>query len=237
MTGRDETMTRLIRQPLWLCVLALWGCTGLQQTRDPLASDFLLTYPEPKETAVVRTGSIMDNGIGLYPSRRAYQSGDIRIGDVIMVLLDETAQASRTTGLTAERESSNSVLGASQAEAMFPGSSFFNDLPTGGASVSSTGSGVAGQSASLRGSISAVVVDVMANGKLIILGQKQLTLTEGDEVIQVKGVIRPEDIQPDNTVLSRRIANAQISYSGSGDLARAVNPGWGVKMLFGLWPF
>jgi flagellar L-ring protein precursor FlgH len=77
----------------------------------------------------------------------------------------------------------------------------------------------------------------MDNGNLVILGEKRLTLTEGSEVIEVRGVIRPEDIQPNNTVLSRRIANAEISYSGSGDLARAVRPAWGTRVFMGLWPF
>jgi len=77
----------------------------------------------------------------------------------------------------------------------------------------------------------------MENGNLIIIGEKQLTLTEGTETIHVKGVIRPEDIQPNNTILSRRIANAQFSYSGSGDLARAVKVPIGLGALFGIWPF
>ncbi len=54
----------------------------------------------------------------------------------------------------------------------------------------------------LTGSISAVVVDVMQNGNLIVFGEKQLELNEGSEYIRVRGVIRPEDIQPNNTVLS-----------------------------------
>ncbi|MDA0687548.1 MAG: flagellar basal body L-ring protein FlgH [Proteobacteria bacterium] len=200
-------------------------------------TDFQFTYPEPSPKTAVVTGSIMDNGVGLFPTKRIYQAGQIRVGDIITVILDETAQASRTNGITAERESSNDVLGAAQAEALFSGDSFFDGISTGGSTLSSVGTGVSDQSASLRGSITAAVVDVLANGNLVILGEKELTLTEGSEVIRVKGLVRPEDIQPNNTVLSHRIASAQISYSGTGDLARAIKPGWGTKILFGLWPF
>jgi flagellar L-ring protein precursor FlgH len=77
----------------------------------------------------------------------------------------------------------------------------------------------------------------MENGNLIVFGEKQLELNEGSEYIRVRGVIRPEDIQPNNTVLSRRLANAQFSYSGVGELARATKGPWGVKALYGLWPF
>ena len=87
------------------------------------------------------------------------------------------------------------------------------------------------------GSVASTVVDVMSNGNLIIFGEKQLALTEGSEFIQLKGVIRPSDIQPDNTVLSNRIANAQFSYRGTGDLANGSKPGWGTRLLYKVWPF
>ena len=77
----------------------------------------------------------------------------------------------------------------------------------------------------------------MPNGNLVVFGEKQLGLNEGREMIVVKSVIRPEDIMPNNTVLSTRLANAQFSYSGVGELARATKAQWGVNVLFSLWPF
>jgi len=56
-------------------------------------------------------------------------------------------------------------------------------------------------------------------------------------VIQVAGIIRPQDVSPINTVLSIRLANAQISYRGSGDLANATRAGWGTSALYKFWPF
>ena len=81
------------------------------------------------------------------------------------------------------------------------------------------------------------VVEVLANGNLMVRGEKQLALTEGTEVIQVAGIIRPEDVAPNNTVQSRRLANAQIAYRGTGDLANATRAGWGTSALLKLWPF
>jgi flagellar L-ring protein precursor FlgH len=206
---------------------------------DDLGSTFALTYPESSAGERQASGSIYDNGVGLYPTRRIYMAGEVKIGDIVTVILNETAQASRSSGLTAERSSENSVLGTAQAGALFPGNAFFDfgEQGIGETSIASDSTGSADQSASLTGSLTAVVVDIMDNGNLVILGEKRLTLTEGSEVIEVRGVIRPEDIQPNNTVLSRRIANAEISYSGSGDLARAVRPAWGTRVFMGLWPF
>jgi len=56
-------------------------------------------------------------------------------------------------------------------------------------------------------------------------------------VIQVSGIIRPEDISRTNTVQSRRLANAQIAYRGTGDIANASKPGWGTSLLLKFWPF
>jgi flagellar L-ring protein precursor FlgH len=81
------------------------------------------------------------------------------------------------------------------------------------------------------------VVEVLANGNLMVRGEKQVALTEGAEVIQVSGIIRPDDVSPNNTVQSRRLANAQITYRGTGDMANAAKAGWGTKALLAIWPF
>ena len=104
-------------------------------------------------------------------------------------------------------------------------------------SIKSSGVGTAGQSASLNGAVSVTVVEVLANGNLMVRGEKQLALTEGAEVIQVSGIIRPDDVSPNNMVQSRRLANAQIAYRGTGDMAAVAKTGWGTKALLKLWPF
>ena len=120
------------------------------------------------------------------------------------------------------------------ALALASGSMWTNLL---GGSISNKGSGVADQQASLSGSVAVTVVEILANGNLVVRGEKKLGLSEGTEVIQVSGVIRPQDIGPNGTVQSLRLANAQISYRGSGDLAVASKPGWGTSALMKFWPF
>ena len=74
------------------------------------------------------------------------------------------------------------------------------------------------------------------NGNMEILGQKKLTLNNGDEYIRLLGVIRPEDIDSQNTVLSSRIANAKISYTGAGDVADSSKKGWFAKLIDAVQP-
>ena len=81
------------------------------------------------------------------------------------------------------------------------------------------------------------MTQVLPNNSLLIQGQKNLSLTEGSETVRIRGVISMDDIQPDNTVLSSRIANAQISYKGAGNLADVSKLGWGTKVFNKVWPF
>jgi flagellar L-ring protein precursor FlgH len=211
------------------------SCSSTQLTDTAEPGNFQITYPEPRRVLDERTGSIFDNGAELYPAGRAYTTGAVRVGDIITVVLNESAQAERVTGLTTERVSVNDI-----SDGIFPAGTIADDLTNQaalGSTISSAGNGTAGQSASLTGSISVVVLEVMSNGNLVVFGEKQLELNEGSEIISVRGVVRPDDIQPNNTILSRRLANAQFSYSGAGALSRTTRVPWGTNILFGIWPF
>lgn len=89
-----------------------------------------------------------------------------------------------------------------------------------------SGSSTANQSNSIKGSISVEVIDILANGNLVIRGEKWLTLNSGDEFIRVSGHIRPDDISQDNTIPSTRISNACIQYSGTGDCQDVQDQNW-----------
>lgn len=89
----------------------------------------------------------------------------------------------------------------------------------------------------MRGNISVTVVDVLSNGYLAVRGEKVLTLNRGDEYVRFSGIVRPVDIRSNNTVLSTQVADAQIIYSGSGEVADASKHGWLSKFFLAFWPF
>src|SRR5690606_4314762 len=96
----------------------------------------------------------------------------------------------------------------------------------------------ANQSNSLTGPITVTVADVLPNGLLAVRGEKWITLNNGDELIRLSGLIRPEAVGPDNSVLSTRIADARITYSGTGAFANASKPGWLSQFFMSpVWPF
>lgn len=214
-------------------LLALGGCAS--PAAPVVQPSFALVQP-PALTQVARqpTGSIYngrqsDNWFG--------RGRNFQVGDVITVLLDERTQAARSTNTNVSREASNSALPGGLSNGLAALSGRLQGLNLNQAEIKSNGGGTADQTASLSGSLAVSVVEVLSNGNLVVRGEKQLSLSEGSEVIQVSGVIRPEDVSPSNTVLSRRLAHSQIAYRGSGELAAASGPGWGTKLLNRLWPF
>ncbi len=214
------------------------ACTLLAACAGPMplahSPTFAPVQPLPREVSAPATGAIFaaDNTDMWQAKRRTY-----RVGDIITVLLSESTQAARTLNNESSRESSTDAVPSGLSSALSGASPLLNGLKTDGAKTSNKGKGVADQQASLTGSIAVAVVEVQANGNLVIRGEKQLSLSEGGEVIQVAGIIRPDDVSAINTVQSRRLANAQIAYKGVGDLANATRAGWGTSALYKFWPF
>ena len=205
----------------------LAACNNLP-TKLTHTPEFAPVYPVAAEKSAMPTGAIYNgrNSDIWFGRGRAYA-----VGDLITVLLNESTQANRQQSGEIKRKNSNDVLPTSIAARLGTG------VNLNSSEINSTGTGTADQTASLTGSIAVTVVEVLANGNLMVRGEKQLALTEGAEVIQVSGIVRPEDISPNNTLQSRRLANAQIAYRGSGDMASATRPGWGTNLLMKIWPF
>jgi flagellar L-ring protein FlgH len=220
---------------LALLASGMSACTNVlppqAMTHSP---QFEPVYPVQNARETMATGAIY---VGRQSDSWFGKGRNFQVGDVITVLLNESTQAARTQNGSITRDSSNTLLptGIQNYGAGLGG--FMKGLNMTGGSVSNKGTGAADQQASLSGSVAVAVVEVMPNGNLVLRGEKQLALTEGSEVIQVAGIIRPDDVAPNNTVQSRRLANAQIAYRGTGDLANATRAGWGTSALLKLWPF
>ncbi len=201
---------------------------------EPLAHSkgFTPVFPVEQNLPQAATGAIYNgrNSERFFGRGRSFQ-----VGDVITVLLNESTQAARSQNGAVNRTASNEVPALSTN--FLKGGLFKGGADMLGSTIKNEGGGKADQTASLTGSIAVSVIDVMSNGNLVLRGEKQLALTEGSEIIQVGGIVRPDDIAPNNTVQSRRLANAQITYRGTGDMAAATRSGWGTSALLKLWPF
>ena len=224
----------MARTLVFIAIVALAGCSSTQQ--KPIADDpfYAPVYPEMPPTKVAATGSIYQESqsASLYSDIRAH-----RVGDIITVKLVESTQAKKSANNEIKKGSDLSV----------------NPLYAGGRNVTISGVPLdfgykddmntkreadADQSNSLDGSISANIMQVLNNGNLVVRGEKWISINNGDEFIRVTGIVRSQDIRPDNTIDSTRIANARIQYSGTGTFADSQKVGWLSQFFMSdWWPF
>lgn len=207
-------------------MIALGGCSS---TPTPLkhSPEFAPIYPAPRDSSDIATGAIYkgrlsDNWFG---GLRSYQ-----VGDTLTVILYDDMQAGRSQSTNVSRATKNNYssdanIGRQMEKLNFEGE------------TKSDGAGDTKQGATLQGEVTVTVAEVYPNGNLFVKGEKQLALTGSAETIQISGIVRPEDIGRNNKVYSRRIANALISYTGSGEVSNAGKVGWGTNLLMKLWPF
>lgn len=214
------------------CVLS-GGCAYLPTASTPTPTFTAVQpalVPQPRQASgAIYNGRQSDNWFG--------RGRNFQVGDVITVLLNEATQANRSQSTKVSRDAKNDVIPSGVSTWLGNIRGIPQGLNLNSSSIGSSGEGTADQGATLTGSLAVSVVEILTNGNLVVRGEKQLSLSEGSEVIQVSGVIRPDDVAPNNTVQSRRLAHSQISYRGSGDVATATKPGWGTSLLHLLWPF
>lgn len=213
-------MRKIIIFPLIL----LCGCG--QYVEDRRSEDYEPIYLSIDDTQDVQAsyGAIYTpNKNGLF----AMESRAHRVGDILTVSFTESFQATKSQNAASTKSSDSKVTLPNILENL-AGTDLVPESTDLSASTeqSFTGSGSSNQSNSLTGLISVHVVRVFANGNLEILGQKKLTLNNGDEYIRVSGIVRPKDISSNNVVPSDRIANADIDYIGAGDTAVSGKKGW-----------
>ncbi|MGS2717496.1 flagellar basal body L-ring protein FlgH [Eionea flava] len=206
---------------------------------DPMYAPVL---PEPKPIPKPTNGSLFQEyqGLSLFGNTNNH-----RIGDIITITLDERTVSSKSNGVDIDKDSDVSLLEGGNST--FFGRDTAKNLPivndvtiplSSSQSRAFSGDASADQSNQLQGNISVTIVDILENGNLVVRGEKWMTLNRGEEYIRVSGILRKEDVNLQNTVSSTKLANARISYSGTGELANSQKMGWLGRFFNSvIWPF
>jgi flagellar L-ring protein precursor FlgH len=155
------------------------------------------------------------------------------VGDILTITLVERTQALKSNSASTDRNGSIELTPPTTGPLDFIKPT---DLALSGGGKFD-GKGAAAQSNQLSGEISVTVSEVYPNGNLLVKGEKLLTLNRGDEHIRISGIVRPADIGFDNRVSSTRVADAHITYSGNGEIARASSQGWLGRFFSRVSPF
>ena len=213
-----RTSPRILTTTLAASALLLLAACTSRPTKPPEDYDF--KWPDAADTTP--NGAIYQSGhdVALFENATARH-----IGDTVTIHLVEQTAAQKSSSTSTAKTSKATIV----APTVFgnPISIHGNSLLSGGLDNDSSfaGSGDSKQSNSLVGDITVTVVKRLPNGNMLIRGQKWIGINQGTEFVRVQGVIRPVDIQPDNSVVSSKVADAKIGYGAKGALNDANRPG------------
>lgn len=199
--------------------------------KKPRLTGFEPTLPMAQPAPSAATGGIFNVSTGyaaLYEGNRARA-----VGDPVTILLVESTTAAKDVSSQSQKGGGASITLPST------GPLSFLDPDALKLSSSSTfnGQGSAGQTSSLASTLSVTIAEVRPNGTALVKGEKQMLLSQGDEWVRFSGIIRLADVDQENAILSNRVADAKIEYSGKGALQRASRQGWLGRFFNMISPF
>ena len=213
------------------CAL-LAACQSLPQ---PVKVDFAETTPPTYATPAPRqaTGSLFQSSSyrPSFEDRRARN-----VGDTLTIQITENVTASQKSTSTANRTSSNSSGITALPGVNFPAGS----APLGaiGANSASDFAGKGGTESAntFIGSITTTVSEVLPNGHLVVVGEKQIGVNQNVDVLRFSGTVDPRAILPGSVVSSSQVANVRVASRGRGATDEAQTTGWLSRFFFSVWP-
>lgn len=218
---------------LLLALLAALSLAGCVTTTPPTAVHQPMTVrPEPRNYAAPTNGAIFNvaSARPLFEDRRARF-----VGDTLTINIAEKTQASKKS----ENKTTRSQTVAADVPTM-------NNLPFRGvlgtslaASSSNNfdGKGENTSSNDFTGTITVTVIEVYPNGNLLVSGEKQIGLKEGEEFVRFSGVVNPNTVTSSNTVTSTQVADARIEFKANGFIDSAQVMGWLARFFLTFLPF
>jgi flagellar L-ring protein precursor FlgH len=243
----------------WLAlavVMALTGCATAD--RKPLVEGPTTVVPPSQAAAPANPGSLFptvssNNGAyrPMFEDRRARH-----VGDTITIVLNERTVANRSSNASASKESNAEMSVAlpnignlGGAVKGLPGAglarSALNKAVTAGtafdgvaveSAVDFAGKGASSAQNAFSGTVTGTVIEVLANGNLVVAGEKQLAVSAEEEIIRLKGVVNPADLV-NNSITSTQVADLRLEYRGRGAGDDAQKPGWLAGLFLKVSPF
>jgi len=204
-------------------------------TTQPGYKPVQMPMPKP-EVASYSPNSLWRNGSrAFFKDQRAARVGDIMT--ITVNFTDKAAIANETQRSRTNKEDSGitNFIGAqtiTQANKILPGR-----ILTADSTASSDGKGSVNRQEALQTNVAAVVTQVLPNGNLVVEGKQEIRVNFEIRELIVAGIVRPEDIQSDNTIDSSKIAQARIAYGGRGQITDVQQPRYGQQVMDVLLPF
>ena len=217
--------------PSALLLLLLTGCTTVPPTNvhQPMSAR-PADRPDALAARLAATGSIYQAGNSrtLFEDRRARY-----VGDTITVTITENTSAATKSATDVSR--TGSISASSGPNVNLPGKSLYE--LKGSSSNTAAGKGDAAANNVFTGTITVTVIEVLANGNLLVSGEKQVAIGHGQEYIRLSGIVNPYFVNAANTIASSQIADARIEYKESGAISEAQVMGWLARFFLSVLPY
>ena len=206
-------------------------------TTEPGYRAVSMPMPEAEPVSYQPNSLFSTDARGFFKDQRAHKVGDIL---TVVVTIDDSAQISDAT--SRKRTSDDTANVGTTLGSLFgtkvPGTDV---TPSGGITTGGTmddgGTGSVDRKESLQTNVAAVVTQTLPNGNLVIEGHQEVRVNAEIRELVVQGIVRPEDIQSDNTIPSEKIAEARISYGGRGQITDVQQPRYGQQIADAILPF
>jgi flagellar L-ring protein precursor FlgH len=221
---------------LLLAALLLWAlsaCGGPSHVRKYTPKQREYTFPETAARDEAATpGSLWRDGRPaslLFTDARA-----LRENDLVVVKVEEIADAKRSadTDLSRRSETAAAISAFLEAIGDFPQTSLNGKSDQAFKSVGSTA-----RTERLTATVPSIVRKVLPNGNLFIEGHRVVLVNAEEQHFYISGVVRPIDIDGENSVKSTMVADAEIEFTGRGVLTENQRQGWIAKWFAWIWPF
>ena len=201
---------------------------GYQPVHMPMPEAIADTY---QPNSLYRTSAR-----GFFKDERAHRIADIL---TVMVTIDDSAQIANTTqsGRSASNTAGMGGILGTAVDTMSNGAIDTSNAIEFESGMSNKGNGSVNRSESLETSVAAVVTQVLPNGNLVIEGRQEVRVNFEVRDLIVAGIVRPSDIQANNTIPSSKIAEARIAYGGRGQITDVQQPRYGQQVMDAILPF
>jgi flagellar L-ring protein precursor FlgH len=223
-------LDRILFVLLLTAMALLAGC--VTTTPSTAVHQPMTIRPEAKQVAAPANGSIYNIATArpLFEDRRARL-----VGDTLTINITEKTAAAKKSDTKADRADKR-TLGVPTISGL-PLKTFQGATLAANSSTAFEGSGENTSSNNFIGTLTVTVIEVYPNGNLLVSGEKQIGLKEGEEFIRFSGVVNPITITASNTVASTQVADARIEYKANGFLDSAQVMGWLGRFFLSFLPF
>ncbi|SAK39093.1 flagellar basal body L-ring protein [Caballeronia catudaia] len=201
--------------------------------REPIVQQPMTARPPQPPVGTRSPGAIYNAG---YAGRPLFEDQRPRnVGDILTIVISENVNATKSSAANTNRNGTGAFQ-VPTVPGIFGGLFNNTNLSATGANKF-TAAGGASAANTFSGTLTVTVTDVLSNGNLMVSGEKQMLINQGNEFVRFSGVVNPTTISGTNTVFSTQVADAKIEYSAKGYIDEAQNMGWLQRFFLNVAPF